>query len=52
MPFIAVPALPLIVIAVPSTGTWHSLLASAAAACAAAIGRLVWNFVVHERRLA
>ncbi|WP_159394678.1 hypothetical protein [Streptomyces parvulus] len=48
----AMPALPVIVIATPSPYTSESLLASLAAAFAAGIGRLVWNFLVHERRMA
>lgn len=52
IPFVAMPALPVIVIATPSPYTGESLLASLAAACAAGIGRLVWNFLVHERRMA
>lgn len=52
IPFVAMPALPVIVIATPSPYTGESLLASLAAAFAAGIGRLVWNFLVHERRMA
>lgn len=47
IPFIAVPALPVIVIASPFSGA-ESLLVSAATATAAAIGRLAWNFVIPE----
>ncbi|MGA4966941.1 hypothetical protein [Streptomyces pseudogriseolus] len=46
------PALPVIVIAAPSPYTGESLLVSLAAAFAAGIGRLVWNFFTHERRMA
>lgn len=52
IPFVAMPALPVIVIATPSPYTGESLLASLAAAFAAGIGRLVWNFFTHERRMA
>jgi hypothetical protein len=52
IPFVAMPALPVIVISTPSAYTGESLLASLAVAFAAGIGRLVWNFLVHERRMA
>ncbi|OQD51857.1 hypothetical protein BM536_037730 [Streptomyces phaeoluteigriseus] len=48
IPFVAIPVLPVIVIASPSPGM-ESLLVSAAAAATAAIGRLVWNFVSTRR---
>jgi hypothetical protein len=52
IPFVALPALPVIVIATPSPYTGESLLASLAVTFAAGIRRLVWNFLVHERRMA
>ncbi|MFF8883280.1 hypothetical protein [Streptomyces flaveolus] len=52
IPFVAMPVLPVIVIAAPSPNAGESLLASLAAAFAAGIGRLVCNFIVHERRMA
>jgi hypothetical protein len=52
IPFVAMPALPVILIATPSTSTGQSVLVSLAAACAGGIGRLAWNFFVHERHMA
>lgn len=50
--FVAIPVLPVIVIASPPTTWWEPVLASAASGLATAMGRLVWNYVVQVRRLA
>ncbi|MEV1025836.1 hypothetical protein [Streptomyces sp. NPDC050264] len=52
IPFIAIPAVPVIVICSPSAVATDSFLASVAVSLTAAIGRLVWNFTAQYRRVA
>ncbi|GGV50741.1 hypothetical protein GCM10010245_80000 [Streptomyces spectabilis] len=50
--FIAIPAVPLVVIIAPPSAEWATLWMSLAGAVVGVAGRLAWNFVTRRRRLA
>jgi hypothetical protein len=52
IPFVAIPVLPVIVIAGPDWTQWETIAASMAAAAITAIGRLAWRFVALRSQTA
>lgn len=50
--YVAIPAVPVVLISLPAPADWTEWVLSAGAAALALLGRLAWNFVTHRLRTA